>query len=89
MDQAHVLSHELAHIAASPAAGHGPRFRAAHLDVARVLLGRHGAGRLAQAYERAGLLVDRRQWPPPTEHGIGGLLAVWESREALDGLLRR
>jgi len=86
MDQAHVLSHELAHLVASPSAGHGPRFRAAHLDVATILLGAHGAVRLADSYARAGLVVMGRQWPLPAHHGPGGLLALWESRRALEGL---
>ncbi len=89
MDQAHVLSHELAHLVASPAAGHGPLFRAAHLDVALVLLGSHGAGRLAAGYARGDLLVAERSWPPPADHGPGGLLAVWEARLALEALRAR
>lgn len=89
MDQAHVLSHELAHLVASPAAGHGPRFRAAHLDVALVLLGSHGAGRLAAGYARGDLPVAVRIWPPPADHGPGGLLAVWEARLALEALRAR
>ncbi len=89
MDQAHVLSHELAHLVASPGAGHGPLFRAAHLDVARVVLGGHGADRLADSYGRAGLGVDARTWPPPPDHGAGGLLAVWEARQALEALRAR
>ncbi len=86
MDQAHVLSHELAHLVAGPETGHGPRFRTAHLDVATVLLGGHGTGRLAERYARGGLDLARRRWPPPPDHGEGGLLAVWEARRALDAL---
>ena len=86
MDQAHVLSHELAHLVTGPGAGHGPRFRTAHLDVATVVLGSHGAGRLADRYARAGLALDRRRWLPPPDHGEGGLLAVWEARRALEAL---
>ena len=89
MDQPHVLSHELAHLVASPAAGHGPLFRAAHLDVALVLLGSHGAGRLAAGYARGHLPVAERGWPPPPDHGPGGLLAVWEARLALEALHAR
>jgi len=89
MDQAHVLSHELAHLVARPDAGHGPLFRAAHLDVAGLLLGGHGAGRLAERYRRAGLSVAARRWPPPSGHGEGGLLAVWQARLALESLRRR
>jgi hypothetical protein len=86
MDQPHVLSHELAHLLADPGAGHGPLFRAAHVDVASVLLGGHGADRLAARYGRAGLPLAVRRWPAPPEPGDGGLLAVWEARRALEAL---
>jgi len=89
MDQAHVLSHELAHLVAPAGAGHRGLFRAAHLDVATVVLGTHGAARLAEFYARAGLAVTARSWPPPPEHGPGGLLAVWQARLALDALRPR
>ena len=89
MDQPHVLSHELAHLLASPEIGHAPLFRTAHVDVATVLLGRHGATRLAVRYARAGLAVAVRRWPPPPDHGDGGLLAVWEARRAIDALRLR
>lgn len=89
MDHAHVLSHELAHLLATPAAGHGPPYRAAHVDVATVVLGRHGTDRLAERYHRAGLAVTPRRWPPPPGHGDGGLLAVWQARRALDALRGR
>lgn len=89
MDQAHVLSHELAHLLATPDAGHGPLYRAAHVDVATVLLGRHGADRLADRYARWGLVLAGRPWAPPADHGAGGLLAIWEARRALDALRRR
>lgn len=89
MDQAQVLSHELAHLLATPDAGHGPLFRAAHADVATVLLGSHGAERLAVHYDRAALAVAARRWPAPPDHGEGGLLAVWEARRALEALRRR
>lgn len=86
MDQAHVLSHELAHLLATVPAGHGSGFRAAHVDVAAVLLGRHGATRLADRYTRAGLASAVRRWPSPPDAGDGGLLAVWEARRALESL---
>lgn len=89
MDQPHVLSHELAHVLATPDEGHGPLFRSAHLDVATVLLGRHGAHRLGDGYARPGLPVAARRWPPPPDHGDGGLLAVWEARQLLDPLRPR
>ena len=86
MDQPHVLSHELAHLLATPEAGHGPRFRTAHLDVATVLLGLHGGDRLADGYARAGLACSPRRWAAPPSSGDGGLLAVWEARRALEAL---
>ncbi len=88
MDQAHVLSHELAHLLAGADAGHGPWFRAAHLDLATIALGTHGAGRLAGAYGRAGLAIEDRRWPPPSDHGSGGLLAIWEALVALESFGR-
>ena len=89
MDQAHVLSHEAAHLLAGPDAGHGALFRAAHVDVATVLLGRHGAARLADRYARTGLNLAAGPWPAPPGSGDGGLLAVWEARRALDDLRAR
>lgn len=86
MDQAHVLSHELAHLLATPDAGHGPSYRTAHVDVATVLLGRHGAARLDERYRRWALAAGSRRWPPPSDHGDGGLLAVWQARQALEAL---
>ncbi len=89
MDQPHVLSHELAHLLATPEAAHGPLFRTAHVDVATVLLGRHGADRLTVHYRRADLALAGRPWPAPADHGQGGLLAVWEARQALEALRPR
>ena len=86
MDQAAVLSHELAHLLATPAAGHGAAFRAAQVAVATVLLGSHGADRLADRYARAGLALSPRRWPSPPDNGHGGLLAVWGARQAIDAL---
>lgn len=89
MDQAHVLSHELAHLLAPAGAGHGNLFRAAHLDVATVVLGTHGAARLTDFYGRGFLTVGARTWPAPAERGPGGLLAVWQARQALEALRPR
>ena len=89
MDQAHVLSHELAHLLATAGASHGGIFRAAHLDVATLVLGAHGADRLLDFYGRAGLAIAARAWPVPPGHGPGGLLAVWQARQALDALRSR
>ncbi len=89
MDQPHVLSHELAHVLATPDEGHGPRFRSAHVDVATVLLGRHGADRLGDRYARAGLTTASRRWPTPPLTGDGGLFAIWQARRAIDALRLR
>lgn len=89
MDQAHVLSHELAHLLATPHAGHGSVFRVAHLDVAAVLLGRDGSDRLADRYGRSQLPSAVRRWAAPGDHGEGGLFAVWAARQALDALRSR
>ena len=89
MDQAHVLSHELAHLVAPAGAGHRDLFRAAHLDVATLILGTHGAARLSDFYGRAVLPVAARSWPAPPERGPGGLLAVWQARQALEALRPR
>ncbi len=88
MDQAHVLSHELAHLLATPDAGHGALYRAAHVDVATALLGRSGASRLTERYARAGLAVGERRWSAAPDCGDGGLLAVWEARQALEAVRR-
>jgi len=89
MDQAHVLSHELAHLVAPAGAGHRGLFRAAHVDVATLVLGAHGGGRLTNFYGRAGLTVATRAWPVPPEHGPGGLVAVWQARVAIEALQPR
>jgi len=89
MDQAHVLSHELAHLVAPAGAGHRDLFRAAHLDVATVVLGTHGGARLMDFYRRAALPVAARTWPAPPERGPGGLLAVWQARQAVEALRPR
>ena len=66
-------SHELAHALASVAAGHGERFRRAHLDVVSVMTNLPGDQRrgslhvdqLAGAYAAAGLAIGERDWPEP------------------------
>jgi len=89
MDQPHVLSHELAHLVAPAGAGHGGLFRAAHVDVANVVLGTHGVARLTDFYARSGLVVAARAWPPPPAYGPGGLLAVWQARMVIEALQPR
>lgn len=59
------VAHELAHALAGVGAGHGPRFRAAHVDLVSVLAGHSAAGFLAECYGRFGLDVPVRRWPEP------------------------
>ncbi|CAN5573543.1 hypothetical protein BH24ACT5_BH24ACT5_15490 [soil metagenome] len=59
------VAHELAHALAGVPAGHGPRFRVAHVDVVSVIVGRSTGAFLAECYDRFGLEVPPRQWPDP------------------------
>lgn len=66
-------AHELAHALAGVTAGHGARYRSAHLDVVSAITNRRrstGRGdlhvdQLRAAYEAAGLDVGARDWPAP------------------------
>lgn len=68
--------HELAHVLAGPGAGHGPRFRRAHVDVVAVAFGPERAGWLADAYAAAGLRLAARAWPAPPAEGPGHAIAL-------------
>jgi hypothetical protein len=76
-------AHELAHALAGPAAGHSPLFLAAHLDVVAVMTNLDSLDRrhhlhvdqLRAAFRGSGLVVGRRQWPPPPE-SIGTAIAL-------------
>jgi hypothetical protein len=59
------LAHELGHALAGVDHGHDARFRAAHVDVCALLVGRDGARRLADAYGDLGVAPGRRPWPSP------------------------
>lgn len=61
--------HELAHALAGPAAGHGGRFRRAHVDVAAQVFGLEPARWLEHAYRSAGLDLGARSWPEPSASG--------------------
>jgi hypothetical protein len=78
------VTHELAHLLA-PGEGHGAAFRAAHVAVAGVGLGRRGATVLAEEYRRAGLALGRVP-------GVGGSprtdLPGWGLLVALDPTVR-
>jgi hypothetical protein len=68
-------AHELAHALAGPAAGHGPVFLAAYLDLVAVITNLDSVDRrrrlhvdqLSAALIDVGLLVGERQWPAPPE----------------------
>ncbi|HEY3484982.1 MAG TPA: hypothetical protein VGK49_06330 [Ilumatobacteraceae bacterium] len=59
------LVHELAHALAGSGAGHGPRYRRAHVDVAVVAFDAERAGWLEVAYVDHGLPIGARTWPEP------------------------
>ena len=59
------LVHELAHALAGSGAGHGPRFRRAHVDVAMVAFDVDCAGWLEHAYRDHGLPIGDRSWGEP------------------------
>ena len=59
------LIHELAHALAGTAAGHGPMFRAAHLDLMTLLAQPADVEWLRRAYAAHGLAVGERQWEQP------------------------
>ncbi len=92
-DQVVTLSHEVAHVLASVAGGsappaggaHGPQFRAAHVAVAAVLLGLHGARLLSTAYRDARLeqLIPPPWAEPPTPDDEHGLYGRWQQAIAL------
>jgi len=70
-------AHELAHALAGVDAGHGPRYRRAHLDVVSAITNRtRSTGRgdvhveqLRHAYAAAGLTIGVRDWPAPPAPG--------------------
>lgn len=57
--------HELAHVLAGIDAGHGARFRRAHVDVVGYVLGDEAVGWLLDAYRAFGLEPGERAWPTP------------------------
>jgi hypothetical protein len=70
------LIHELAHVLAGLAAGHGEVFRRAHVDLAGVAFGATEASWLLDAYDAVGLPAGARAWPDPTPHRRGGPIAL-------------
>lgn len=70
------LVHELAHVLAGVAAGHGPAFRRAHVDLAAHALGDAPAGWLVDAYRSMGLDLGERTWPQPPRPPAGGPIAL-------------
>jgi hypothetical protein len=76
-------AHELAHVLAGPARGHGALFRRAYLDVVRVMTNIDSTDRrldlhvdqLTEAFSAAGLEVGARDWPAPPA-GTGSAFAL-------------
>jgi hypothetical protein len=66
------LVHELAHVLAGVAAGHGPLFRRAHVDLVGHVFGDLEAGWLLDAYAAMGLEPGRRVWAAPTVRRAAG-----------------
>lgn len=59
--------HELAHALAGLAAGHGPLFRRAYVDLAGAAFGAEPARWLADEFAALRLPLARRQWPTPED----------------------
>lgn len=57
------LVHEMAHVLAGRDAGHGPKFRRAHIDITSALIGDDAAEWLDEAYRTHGLSIGERRWP--------------------------
>ena len=76
-------AHELAHVLAGPANGHGALYRRAYLDVVRVMTNIDSTDRrldlhvnqLTDAFSAAGLDVGVRHWPAPPA-GMGRAFAL-------------
>jgi hypothetical protein len=59
------LVHELAHVLAGVALGHGPEFRRAHVDLVGFAFGEAEAQWLLDAYAAMGVTPGKRAWPAP------------------------
>ncbi len=71
------LIHELAHVLAGVAEGHGPMFRRAHVDLVGFAFGSDEATWLLDAYFAMELRPGSRTWPaPPIRRAAGGPLAL-------------
>jgi hypothetical protein len=69
--------HEFAHVLAGLAAGHGPIFRRAHVDLVGYAFGEEPATWLVDAYRGMGLEPGVRRWlAPPIRRETGGPLAL-------------
>jgi hypothetical protein len=69
--------HELAHVLAGIAQGHGEVFRRAHVDLVGYALGEEPATWLVDAYHGMGLEPGPRCWlAPPIRHDTGGPVAL-------------
>jgi hypothetical protein len=71
------LVHEIAHVLAGVEAGHGQRFRRAHVDLVGYVFGDTEANWLLDAYAVMGLAPGERSWPvPPVRRATGGPVAL-------------
>lgn len=70
------LVHEFAHVLAGVAAGHGPVFRRAHVDLAAHSFGAAAAGWLVEAYGAMGLDLGARAWPQPPARAVDRPIAL-------------
>lgn len=69
--------HELAHVLAGLADGHGAVFRRAHVDLSGYAFGDEPATWLVDAYIGMGLNPGRRRWlAPPIRRSAGGPVAL-------------
>ena len=69
--------HELAHVLAGVAEGHGDVFRRAHVDLAGYAFGEEPATWLVDAYRGMGLEPGVRRWlAPPIRRQTGGPVAL-------------
>jgi hypothetical protein len=70
------LAHELAHALAGVARGHDALFRAAHVDLTALLVGRAAALALTAAYRELGVPAASRAWPSPVRVTGDGFVVV-------------
>ena len=60
------FAHEVAHVLAGVASGHGPVFRRAEIDLVLAMFGSQPAAWLTESFAGMGLNVAQRSWREPT-----------------------